>query len=86
MGGFIEEEVLHDLSAYWEHVSKDKDEIESEGMLFNYVAVTQTVLRPFVLALSEGKEVTIDDYMDVGEAMAQIKDAIMGTTGKRIVK
>jgi hypothetical protein len=78
--------VLHDLSAYWEHVSKDKDEIESEDMLFNYVAVTQIVLQPFVLALSEGKEVTIDDYMDVGEAMAQIKDAIMGTAGKRIVK
>jgi hypothetical protein len=78
--------VLHDLSAYWEHVSKDKDEIESEDMLFNYVTVTEIVLRPFVLALSEGKEVTIDDYMDVGEAMAQIKDAIMGTAGKRIVK
>ena len=84
--GSIEEEVLHDLSAYWEHVSKDKDEIESEDMLFNYVTVTEIVLRPFVLALSEGKEVTIDDYMDVGEAMAQIKDAIMGTAGKRIVK
>lgn len=78
--------MLHDLSAYWEHVSKDKDEIESEDMLFNYVTVTEIVLRPFVLALSEGKEVTIDDYMDVGEAMAQIKDAIMGTAGKRIVK
>ncbi len=78
--------MLHDLSAYWEHVSKDKDEIESEDILFNYVAVTQIVLRPFVLTLSEGKEVTIDDYMDVGEAMAQIKDAIMGTAGKRIVK
>lgn len=78
--------MLHDLSVYWEHVSKDKDEIESEDILFNYVAVTQIVLRPFVLTLSEGKEVTIDDYMDVGEAMAQIKDAIMGTAGKRIVK
>jgi hypothetical protein len=36
--------------------------------------------------LSEGKEVTIDEYMNVGEAMAQIIDAIMVTAGKRIGK
>ena len=86
MGGSIEEEVLHDLFAYWEHVSKDKDEIESEGMLFNYASVAQSALRPFVMALSEGKEVSIDDYMNVGEALMQIKDAIMETAAKRTGK
>ncbi len=85
-GGSIVEEVLHDLSAYWEHVSKDKDEIEREYMLYNYVAVTQIVLRPFVMALSKGKKVSMDDYINVGESMAQIKDALMEMARKRVGK
>ncbi len=85
-GGSIVEEVIHDLSAYWEHVTKDKDEIESESLLSYYASVAQIVLRPFFMALSEGKKVSIDDYIKVGEAMTQIKDDLMKTATKRTRK
>ncbi len=64
-------------------MSKDKDEVESEMILLSFTAITQIVLRPFVMALSEGKNVSLNEYMKVGEAMVLVRDAIMETLRKR---